>query len=134
MPGADAEIDERLAFALSVKAVNVIGAKLKLERRGHTVVGLKLVALRRLRVFVQINESRRNHEIRSVDRCLALQRLSADGANHATADAEIAHGIKPGFRVHDAPALNNYVEGLLGIERCSHDHDEHAAPTHSTTA
>src|SRR5579862_30600 len=118
MSGAGAVVDERLAFALGIPAIDVAHADFELERGGDAVHGLVAIILGRLAVGVEIDEAGRDHQARGVNRAAAGECRIRDSADFALRDAEVAHGIEMRLGIEHAPAADDEVVSLgMGAER-----------------
>ncbi len=68
-------------------------------------------------MLVQLDETRRHHEPADVEDSLAVQRLFGNPCDRVAADADVANGIKGGFRIDDPAAFQYEVECVVGAHR-----------------
>jgi hypothetical protein len=66
-----------------------------------------------LAVLMQIDESRSDYQAGDMNDTQSAERIGRDTGNLSVADADVAHPIQTGFRIHDASALEDEIV-LLG--------------------
>jgi hypothetical protein len=136
VPDAHRKVDRGLPFARRVPRVDIGRADLEFGHRRHAVLRLQRIVGRRLRVLVQVDEPRRHHVSAGVDRRRSVERRFRDRADHAAADADVAHGIETRLGIHHAAAAQDEVEVLRRQRRDKQPGDkrEPAAPARAGRA
>jgi hypothetical protein len=63
---------------------------------------------------MQVNESGSDDQAAGLDDPASAQGVGRDADNLAVEDANVAHGIEAGFRIHNTSAFEHEVELLRG--------------------
>ena len=104
MPDADTVVNRPSGLPFAIPAVDIPGADLELERRGHAVLHLAAIGFVRLPVRVEVDEARGNDQSGRVELLPARQRSFGDRRNLSVLDANASHRIQSRFRIDDAPS------------------------------
>ena len=137
MARGGAVIDPRLALARFQPLRDRKHADLELERRGHTIGHLKIVAPRILTVRVQIDEAWRDDQTRHVDLHIAGKRPLADRHDGSVLHRDIAHRVQARRRVHHRAADQHQIIAPRGTghhpaaQQHQHPDSVHPHPPHS---
>jgi hypothetical protein len=92
---------------------NVGHADLELQGRGDAVEHFEPVVLGVLTVGMKIDEPGCDDQPIRIDRSRALQVGGGDAGDCAIGDADVAHAVQRGLRIHDAPAPDDDVVAWL---------------------
>jgi hypothetical protein len=111
--GSRTVVDRQVLLALRVVPLaDRQDPGLQLEHRRHALHGLHAVVADVLPVGVEIDETGGDHMACGINRLLAGNLVRRDGDDPAVLDANIAHGIEVGLRVHDPAVEDHHVVGL----------------------
>ena len=113
MSDAHSVVDQRLPLPCRIPTVYIGSAGFQLQRCRHAIPRLKLIIARLLAVFVQIDKSGRNHEALRINRLLALQRLTRNRSDLASADSYIPHRVESRLWIHHSSIRDDDVVGRV---------------------
>jgi hypothetical protein len=88
-------------------------ADFQFKRGGDAVKRLHPLTGELLAVLVKVNKAGSDYQAAGMDDAPSAQRLGRDSDNLSVADADVAHRIRAGFRIHDASAFKHKIV-LLG--------------------
>src|ERR1700716_2851265 len=99
---------------------------------------LELVIARLLTVFVEIDETGRNHQSLGLDHRLTLQGSSRDSDDFASRNTDVTDFVQPGLGIHHVPTGNDDVKLFASQYRlvdsrhyASQDHKKSTEKQHS---
>jgi hypothetical protein len=107
-------VNQRAALFSFQEPSHVGRTDFQLQSRGNTVERLDALACKLLAVLMQVNESRSDNEPAGMNDATAAQRLGRYAGNPAIADADVAHGIRACFGIHDLSAFEHNIKLLRG--------------------
>ena len=112
MANRGAVMDDGIAFARRDPIGDRVDAELELQSGGDAVQRLETVAHRILSMCVQIDETGSEDQAARLDDLGCLERGLGDGHDRAVGDANVADGVEPRLRIHDACVAENELGGI----------------------